>query len=273
MLRDPAFRWLCAANYVDAIGTWLERLAVGWFVLDTTGSVFLTALSFAARSAPNMFLGSLGGVVADRFSRTRVLSTTTAAKALLMCALAACGFLRLHSAWPVLTIVALSSVARASEQPSVQGILGDIGGPSGIARATSLHSTGARTVGRRMHGISSLTDTVPTFTNVDSSDTPPLPPHSVGGQMNPLTRWWASQDTSRRSAIGVGSLAVILLMVVAIFTIFRKSADPVVVEVAPVPTVSATSIVTLPEPSPTDVGVPTIRSLKELKERFGDPHR
>lgn len=88
--------------------------------------------------------------------------------------------------------------------------------------------------------------------------------------MNPLTRWWASQDTSRRSAIGVGSLAVILLMVVAIFTIFRKSADPVVVEVAPVPTVSATSIVTLRDPSPTDVGVPTIRSLKELKERFGD---
>ena len=147
VLREPAFRWLCTANYIDAIGTWLERLAVGWFVLDTTGSVFLTALSFAARSAPNMFLGSLGGVVADRFSRTRVLSTTTAAKALLMCALAACGFLRLHSAWPVLTIVALSSVARASEQPSVQGILGDIGRPSGLARATSLHSTGARTVG------------------------------------------------------------------------------------------------------------------------------
>ncbi|MEI6665889.1 MAG: MFS transporter, partial [Chloroflexota bacterium] len=77
VLREPAFRWLCTANYIDAIGTWLERLAVGWFVLDTTGSVFLTALSFAARSAPNMFLGSLGGVVADRFSRTRVLSTLT----------------------------------------------------------------------------------------------------------------------------------------------------------------------------------------------------
>ena len=90
--------------------------------------------------------------------------------------------------------------------------------------------------------------------------------------MNPLTRWWASQDTSRRSAIGVGGLAVVLLVAVSIFTIFRTHPhEPVVVEVAPVPTVSATSIVTLPDPSPTDVGVPTIRSLKELKERFGNP--
>ncbi|RLT27561.1 MAG: class F sortase [Chloroflexi bacterium] len=90
--------------------------------------------------------------------------------------------------------------------------------------------------------------------------------------MNPLTQRWASQNTSRRSAISVGAMAVVLLAVVAVFTIFRKPSDPVVVEVATaVPTVSATSVVTLPEPSPTEVGVPTIKSLKELKERFGDP--
>ena len=66
-MGHPAFRRLCVASYLDSFGTWAERLAVGWFVLDTTGSVFLAALSFAARSAPNMFLGPLGGAVTDRF--------------------------------------------------------------------------------------------------------------------------------------------------------------------------------------------------------------
>jgi sortase (surface protein transpeptidase) len=89
--------------------------------------------------------------------------------------------------------------------------------------------------------------------------------------MNRLTAWWAAQDASRRRAVAVGGLGVLLLGVVALFVVRGPSRQPVQVESAPVPTVSATSIVTLPEPSPTETGVPTLHSLKELKERFGDP--
>lgn len=146
-LREPAFRRLCLANYTDAAGTWMERLAVGWFVLDTTGSVFLAALSFAARSAPNMFLGPFGGAVADRFPRPRVLQVTTATKALMLCVLAGFGFAQLSAAWPVLLTVALTSVARSSEQPTLQSMIGDIVGSARAASATSLHATGMRTIG------------------------------------------------------------------------------------------------------------------------------
>lgn len=145
-LRHAAFRRLCLATYVDAFGTWMERLAVGWFVLDTTGSVFLAALSFAARSAPNMFLGPFGGAVADRFSRPRVLMVTTSAKSVQMCVLAAFGFVELSSAWPVLALVAFGSVTRASEVPTVQGLIGDIVGPARAAGAISLHASGTRTI-------------------------------------------------------------------------------------------------------------------------------
>lgn len=146
-LRLPAFRRLCAASYTDAIGTWMERLAVGWFVLDTTGSVFLAALSFAARSAPNMVLGPFGGVVADRFPRTRVLTVTTATKALLMVVLATLGYQGLRSAWPVLAVVAAGSVARVSEQATAQALLGDIIGRARVGPATSLYASGQRAVG------------------------------------------------------------------------------------------------------------------------------
>lgn len=146
-VRVPAFRRLCAASYTDAVGTWMERLAVGWFVLDTTGSVFLAALSFAARSAPNMVLGPFGGVVADRFPRPRVLMVTTAAKALLMCVLALFGYGGLHVAWPVLAVVAIGALARVSEQPTVQALIGDIVGSRGAGAATSLHASGQRAIG------------------------------------------------------------------------------------------------------------------------------
>lgn len=145
-LRYPAFRRLCMASYADAFGTWMERLAVGWFVLDTTGSVFLAALSFAARSAPNMFFGPFGGAVADRFPRPRVLMVTTSAKSALMCVLAAFGFVELNSAWPILALVALGSIARTSEPPTIQGLIGDIVGPARTASAISLHASGARSV-------------------------------------------------------------------------------------------------------------------------------
>lgn len=146
VLRYPAFRRLSAASYVDAFGTGLERLAVGWFVLDTTGSVFLAALSFAARSAPNMIFGPFGGAVADRFPRPRVLAVTATAKSALMCVLAAVGFIELDSAWPTLALVALASIARTSEPPAVQGLIGDIVGPARTASAISLHASGARSI-------------------------------------------------------------------------------------------------------------------------------
>lgn len=124
----------------------MERLAVGWFVLDTTGSVFLAALSFAVRSAPGMFLGPFGGAVADRFPRPRVLMVATSAKSVLMCVLAAFGFVGLSSAWPILALVAIGSIARASETPTVQGLIGDIVGPARAAGAISLHASGTRLI-------------------------------------------------------------------------------------------------------------------------------
>src|SRR5262245_51090260 len=85
-LRVAAFRRAWLAAIVDGFGTGIERLAVGWFVLDATGSVFLAALSFAARSAPSMFFGPIGGAIADRFERPRILMTTVAARSLLILA-------------------------------------------------------------------------------------------------------------------------------------------------------------------------------------------
>lgn len=56
--RSRAFRRVWVAGVLIALATWAERLAVGWLVLTTTDSVFLTAASFAVRQAPSL-LGSI----------------------------------------------------------------------------------------------------------------------------------------------------------------------------------------------------------------------
>src|SRR3546814_766169 len=48
----PGYGRLWSAAMLLALTQWMERLTVGWFVLDVTGSVFLTALSFAAQNIP-----------------------------------------------------------------------------------------------------------------------------------------------------------------------------------------------------------------------------
>ena len=52
----PSFRRLWAAGVLFSLGQVMERTAIGWFVLDATGSVFLTALAWAVRSIPNSLL-------------------------------------------------------------------------------------------------------------------------------------------------------------------------------------------------------------------------
>ena len=55
-LGFPAFRRVWLGGVLSGLAKWMERLAVGWLVLNETGSVFLAALSFAVRAAPSIVL-------------------------------------------------------------------------------------------------------------------------------------------------------------------------------------------------------------------------
>src|ERR1700760_1826475 len=66
------FRVLIAALAVSSLGDWLYNVALLAFVYDRTHSATWVALTTAARVAPMVVLGPLGGTLADRHDR-RVL--------------------------------------------------------------------------------------------------------------------------------------------------------------------------------------------------------
>lgn len=84
--RDFSLMW--GGALVSNIGTWMETVALGYYVADTTGKASWSAVVAAAGFLPNAVLGPVGSAMADRLRRKRVLLTTNALSAAIAAILA-----------------------------------------------------------------------------------------------------------------------------------------------------------------------------------------
>jgi len=120
-LRYPAFRWLLGSLTVSQIGDWMYNLALVLLVYDRTHSTLWAGVTTAARIVPIVALGPLGGVVADRFDRRRVMIGCDIARMGLMALLAAVAVLQLPIALAPL-IAAVATAFAAPYMPCVAAI-------------------------------------------------------------------------------------------------------------------------------------------------------
>ena len=72
-LRAPGYGFLWTASLLWNQARWMDQVVLGWTVLQITDSAWDVALIGVLRSLPVMLLGVLGGAVADRFERRRLL--------------------------------------------------------------------------------------------------------------------------------------------------------------------------------------------------------
>ncbi len=141
------FRRVWLATVLLSLGNWTERLVVGFFVLDQSGSVFLTAASFAVRQAPALITAPIAGSIVDRWPRRRVLALTAVYKALILGALAYFAGLDNPALWPVFVVTALSGVGQSFEIPATQGLVTDSVPRRLRMNAVATQSVGARGIG------------------------------------------------------------------------------------------------------------------------------
>ena len=104
------FRVLIAALAVSSVGDWLYNVALLAFVYDRTHSATWVALTTAARVAPIVVLGPLGGTLADRHDRRILMIISDAVRAATMVLLAAVAV----SGLPVLLAPLLAAAATAA---------------------------------------------------------------------------------------------------------------------------------------------------------------
>jgi MFS family permease len=72
-LTYPQFRNLWVGACTSSIGTWMQSVAQNWLVLTLTGSAFYLGLDAFLGQLPIMLFTLIGGIVADRYDRRRVL--------------------------------------------------------------------------------------------------------------------------------------------------------------------------------------------------------
>src|SRR5262245_23718429 len=75
-LREHRFRLFFSARLISLLGSAMAPIAVAFAVLDLTGSPTAIGAVIAARTIPMIALMLLGGVVADRLSRSTVLQVS-----------------------------------------------------------------------------------------------------------------------------------------------------------------------------------------------------
>ena len=120
-LRYPSFRWLLGSLAVSQIGDWMYNLALVVLVYDRTHSPVWAGVTTAARVVPIVALGPLGGIVAGRFDRRRIMIVCDIARMGLMALLAAIAAARLPIVLAPM-VAAAATAAAAPYLPSVSAV-------------------------------------------------------------------------------------------------------------------------------------------------------
>ena len=156
-LRYRNYRIYFIGQGLSLVGTWMQQVAMAWLVYRMTGSAWwLGIVGFAGR-IPVLPLAPIGGVVADRFSRKRILYITNsvaAAQAALLGVLVMTGAVQV---WHVVVLAMLLGTLDAFDIPARQSwFVHMIDDPEDVGNAIALNSTifnAARLIGPSIAGV------------------------------------------------------------------------------------------------------------------------
>src|SRR6266849_5637793 len=139
-LRHRDFRILWTAVVISNVGTWMHIVAQGWLMYQLTNSAFWLGLVGLMRAVPLLSFPLIGGVVADRVPRTKVLYVTQTAAALMAAGLATVTALDWVAPWHVLLFSFASAVVLAFDGPAREALLPDLIDADDMMSAVSLNS-------------------------------------------------------------------------------------------------------------------------------------
>jgi MFS family permease len=139
--RHRNYRILFPANAVSNIGSWAQRIAQDWLVLELTdNSGYYLGLVTAIQFAPFLFFTLHGGLLADRVNKRIALVITNTfggLSALVLGLLVLSGNIQL---WHVFACAAVLGISGAIDAPIRQSFTSEIVGHADLANAVSLNS-------------------------------------------------------------------------------------------------------------------------------------
>jgi MFS family permease len=155
-LQHRNFQLFFSGQLISLIGTWMQSVAQSWLVYRLTGSSLLLGSVGFASQFPVFLVAPLGGIVADRWNRQKVVIGTQTASMVLAFVLSLLTLTGVVEVWHIFVLAALLGVVNAFDIPGRQAFLVDMVGKEDLMNAIALNSSmfnGARILGPAIAGV------------------------------------------------------------------------------------------------------------------------
>jgi len=139
-LRHRNFRLFIFGQGVSVIGTWMQTTAQAWFVLTLTGSPFLLGSVAALQWIPVTLFSLVGGVVADRLPKRRVLIATQTTLMIQALTLAVLTWTGVAQYWHVAVLAGLMGLVNSLDMPTRQSFFVEMVDRDDLMNAIALNS-------------------------------------------------------------------------------------------------------------------------------------
>ena len=155
-LRVRNYRLYASGQLVSLTGTWMQRVAQDWLVLTLTNSGTALGIVTALQFGPSILLCPVGGMLADRGDKRRILLATQTALAVAALLLGLLDVAGVVQYWQVLLLATSLGVISAIDMPVRQSFVIEMVGKDDLTNAVAINSTifnSGRIIGPALAGL------------------------------------------------------------------------------------------------------------------------
>ncbi len=135
------YRLYASGQLVSLTGTWMQRVAQDWLVLELTNSGTALGIVTALQFGPALVLGLWGGMLADRGDKRRLLQATQTGLALVALVLGLLAVTGVVQYWHVLVLATVLGLIAAVDSPIRQSFVVEMVGKDDLVNAVGINST------------------------------------------------------------------------------------------------------------------------------------
>jgi MFS family permease len=150
------YRLFFTGQVISLVGTWMQNIALAWYVIELTHSAVAVGFLAFCRFAPFTVFGLISGVVADRFDNRRQMMVTQSASMVVAAALTVLAFSGAEIVWLAYLLAAAAGTALVFDAPGRHALTFQMVGRDELPNAVALNASlfnASRVVGPAVAGV------------------------------------------------------------------------------------------------------------------------
>lgn len=150
------FRLYASGAIISNVGTWMQRVAQDWLVLELTHSGTALGIVTGLQFLPALLISPYAGLIADRFAKRRVLTMTQLAMGTVALVLGTLTVTGVVEVWQVYALAFIFGLGTAFDAPTRQSFVVEMVGKDELSNAVGLNSASfnaARLIGPGLAGL------------------------------------------------------------------------------------------------------------------------